>query len=154
MRPARASHVPAIVFLIVFTGGCSGVTSKTNSFATLAEARDAGAIQQGWVPEGLPPHAHDLREAHLPGSPKRWGLFEYPQEEEATLRALLQAPEISLDGQRCDIPPRIEWWPVALRKDLDGSRLSATGLHAYHSKSGDLIFAINWRQRRAYYWTP
>jgi hypothetical protein len=154
MRRARANRLPAATFLLACLATCSGVTSQTNSFATLADAREAGAIQQGWVPEGLPPHAHDLREAHLPGSPKRWGLFEYPQDEEATLRALLQAAEISLDGQRCDIPPRIEWWPVALRGDLDATSLSATGLRAYRSRSGDLIFAINWRQRRAYYWAP
>ena len=133
---------------------CSGVTSKTNAFATLAEARQAGAIERGWVPEGLPPRAHDIREAHLPDARKRWGLFEYPQDEEETLRALLRPEEIALDAQHCDIPARIEWWPVALRGDLDGARLAATGIRAYRSTSGDLIFAVNWRQGRAYYWAP
>ena len=37
----------AIAFLAI---ACSGVTSKTNAFATLAEARQAGAIEQGWIP--------------------------------------------------------------------------------------------------------
>lgn len=133
---------------------CSGVASRTNAFATMAEARDAGAVRQGWVPDGLPPHAHDLREAHLLNSSKRWGLFEYPQSEEEALRALLQPQEISLDGEHCDIPARIEWWPVALRRNLDGARIAATGIRAYRSKAGDLIFAINWQQGRAYYWTP
>lgn len=133
---------------------CSGINSKTNSFATLAEARQAGAIEQGWVPEGLPPGAHDLREAHLPGSSRHWGLFEYPQSQEQTLRALLQPGEISLDGQQCDIPHRIEWWPVQLRGNLDARRLGATGLQAYRARKDDVIFAVNWRQGRAYYWTP
>jgi hypothetical protein len=133
---------------------CSGIGSKTNAFATVAEALDAGAIRQGWVPEGLPPHAHDLREAHLPGSGKRWGLFEYPPSEEDALRALVQPQELSLDGQHCDIPARIEWWPLTLRGDLDAARIAATGVRAYRSKAGDLIFAINWQQGRAYYWTP
>jgi hypothetical protein len=149
------------VALVAMLGGwmlgvsaCSGVRSKTNAFATLAEAREAGAIQQGWVPEGLPPAAHDMREAHLPDSTKRWGLFEYPQSEEEILRSLVQPEEISLDGQRCDIPPRIEWWPLALRGDLNGARIAATGIRAYRAKAGDLIFAVNWRQGRAYYWAP
>ena len=133
---------------------CSGVRSRTNSFATLSEARQAGAIERGWVPDGLPPGTHDLREAHLPDSTKRWGLFEYPQAEQETLRALLAADELSLDGQHCDIPSRIEWWPIALRGDLDGARIAATGLQAYRSKAGDMIFAVNWRQGRAYYWAP
>jgi hypothetical protein len=41
-----------------------------------------------------------------------------------------------------------------LRGDLDAARIAATGLRAYRSKSGDLVFAINWRQGRAYYWAP
>jgi hypothetical protein len=144
----------AFIILLTLAAACSGNASKTNAFATLAEVRDAGAIEQGWVPEGLPPGSHDLREAHRIDATKRWGLFEYPQAEEATLRALLNPEEISLDRQRCDIPPRIEWWPVALRGDLDAARIAATCLRAYRSKRGDLIFAINWRQGRAYYWTP
>jgi hypothetical protein len=140
--------------LIAAAVACSGVNSKTNAYATLAEARAAGAIEQGWVPEGLPPGAHDLREAHLPESSKRWGLFEYARSEEAVLRALLQPDEVSLDGQHCDIPGRVEWWPVALRGDLDAARIAATGIRAYRSKTGDLIFAVNWRQGRAYYWKP
>ena len=153
-----AASVPfwssAVALALVAMPACSGVASRTNAFATMAEARDAGAVRQGWVPEGLPPHAHDLREAHLPNSSKRWGLFEYPQSEEETLRALLQPQEISLDGEHCDIPARIEWWPVALRGHLDGGRIAATGIRAYRSKAGDLIFAVNWRQGRGYYWAP
>jgi hypothetical protein len=151
---ASVSRGIAAATIVSLTIACSGVTSKTNAFATLAEARQAGAIEQGWIPEGLPPGAHDLREAHLPRSTSRWGLFEYPPAQEDVLRSLLQPQEIPLDGQHCGIPARIEWWPVALRGDLDGARLAATGLRAYRSKAGDLIFAINWGQSRAYYWTP
>jgi hypothetical protein len=151
---AAASTWASAAAIAVLAIACSGVTSKTNAFATLAEARQAGAIEQGWIPEGLPPGAHDLREAHLPGSTSRWGLFEYSPSEEDVLRSLLQPQEIPLDGEHCGIPARIEWWPVALRGDLDGARISATGLQAYRSKAGDLIFAVNWRQGRAYYWAP
>jgi hypothetical protein len=154
MSVARLGLHLAVPLIIASALACSGITSKTNSFATLDEARAAGAISAGWVPEGLPPHAHDLREAHLPDSDRRWGLFEYPVEEQDTLRALLDPQEISLEGRRCDIPPRIEWWPVALRGRLDAGRIAATGLRAYPSTRGDLIFAVNWRQGRAYYWTP
>lgn len=154
--PGHLRHALAIVVALatVNASACSGVTVKTNTFATIAEARQAGAIEHGWIPDGLPPGTHDLREAHLPDSRKRWGLFEYPQSEEALLRALVHPEEISLDGQHCDIPPRIEWWPVALRGDLDGARLASTGIRGYRSKAGDLIIAVNWRQGRAYYWAP
>ena len=81
---------------------CSGINAQTNSFATLAEARQAGAIAKGWMPEGLPAGSHDIREAHVPGTPERWGIIDFPQTEDAALRALLQPDEISLDGQQCD----------------------------------------------------
>jgi hypothetical protein len=149
----RVAGTASVIALVIATA-CSGINAQTNSFATLAEARAAGAIAKGWMPEGLPPGSHDIREAHLPGSPERWGIIDFPQAEDASLRALLQPDEISLNGQRCAIPGRIEWWPLMLRGALDGGRLAATGIHAYRAKEGNLIFAVNWSQGRAYFWTP
>jgi hypothetical protein len=149
-------QVRTVIVAVVFTlaAACAGLNSQTNAFATLAEARQAGAIANGWIPEGLPPGSHDLREAHVPGTPQRWGIVNFPPSESDALRALFQPQEMSLQGQRCDMPRRIEWWPVMLRGDLDGDRLAATGIRAYRAKSGDLVFAVNWNQGRAYYWAP
>lgn len=152
MIGARMAALAGIALML--STACSGINAQTNSFATLAEARQSGAIGKGWIPEGLPPGSHDIREGHVPGTPQRWGIFEYPESQEASLRALLQPEEISLDGERCEIPGRIEWWPVMLRGALDGKRLSSTGIRAYRAKTGNLIFAVNWSQRRAYFWTP
>ena len=90
----------------------------------------------------------------MPGTPQRWGVIEFPQSEEASLRALLQPEEIPLDGQRCEVPGRVEWWPVILRGTLSGERVAATQLRAYRARQGDLMFAVNWNQGRAYFWTP
>jgi hypothetical protein len=143
-----------VLAAIALVAACSGINAQTNSFATLAEARQAGAIANGWIPEGLPPGSHDIREAHVPGTRERWGIIDFPQSEEASLRALLQPDEISLSGQRCEIPGRIEWWPLMLRGALDGERLAATGLRAYRAKENGLMFVVNWSQGRAYFWTP
>ena len=137
---------------IALAAACSGINSQTNSFATLAEARQAGAVGQDRIPEGLPPGSHDLREAHVPGTRQRWGIINFPEAEAGVLRALLAPEETSLDGQRCDAPGRIEWWPIVLRGDLNGERIAATGIRSYRSKEGQLIFAVNWSQGRAYYW--
>jgi hypothetical protein len=133
---------------------CSGINAQTNSFATLGEARQSGAVSQGWIPEGLPAGAHDIREGHVPGTRQRWGLFEYPKSEEGSLRALLQPEEIALDRERCEVPGRIEWWPLMLRGALDRERLAATGIRVYRAKEGNLLVAVNWSQGRAYFWTP
>jgi hypothetical protein len=153
MQAWMARWTPIAVAAALATG-CAGINSQTNSFATLAEARQAGAIAQGWIPEGLPPGSHDLREAHLPGTARRWGIVNFPESEADALRALLDTGEISLDGRRCDAPARIEWWPIVLRGDLNGERIAATGIRSYRSKDGQLIFAVNWTQGRAYYWAP
>lgn len=132
---------------------CAGIKSQTNSYGTLAEARQAGAITNGWIPEGLPTGAHDIREGHVPGSSQHWGLFEYPPAEEGSLRALLSPDEIPADRLRSDIPARIEWWPRMLREPIDGGQLASTGTRVYRSRTGDLMFAVNWNQARAYYWS-
>jgi hypothetical protein len=148
-RPLLASFVAAAALV-----ACSGIRSQTNSFATLAEAREAGAISSGSIPEGLPPSAHDIREGHVPGTRQRWGLFEYPHAEEPALRDLLQPDEMRGDSGRCEVPPRIEWWPVMLRGQVDAGRLATTGVRVYRAKQGDLLYAVNWSQGRAYYWSP
>jgi hypothetical protein len=132
---------------------CAGVKSQTNSYATLAEAREAGAVTRGWIPEGIPTGSHDIREGHVPGTSQRWGIFEYPNAEEGMLRALLEPQEIAADGLPCDVPARIEWWPRVLRGPLDGSGVAATGTRVYRAKEGGLLFAVNWNQGRAYYWS-
>lgn len=152
MIGGRPGALAGIVLML--STACSGLNAQTNSFATLAEARQSGAIANGWIPEGLPPGSHDMREGHVPGTPQRWGILDYPTAQEASLRALLQPGEISIDGQRCEVPGRIEWWPVMLRGAIDGARLSSTGIRAYRAKAGNLIFAVNWSQGRAYFWTP
>jgi hypothetical protein len=131
---------------------CTSLNSQTYSFATLDEARAAGAIANGWVPEGLPASSHDIRIAQVPNTTQHWGIINFPQGEEDSLRRVLRGDETSLAGEHCDMPGRIEWWPVVLRGTLDGASIAATGLHGYRSKSGDRLFAVNWKQGRAYYW--
>jgi hypothetical protein len=147
LRAGLALAIGALLLLI----GCRDIEVVTGSYANLADAR--GAIEAGWIPTGLPPGAHDLREAHDLDTNRRWGLFSFPPAEGESLRGLL-AGEISVSGLRCDIPARIEWWPLLLRGELDPERVNATGLTAHRSRDGDLIFLVNWKQGRAYYWAP
>jgi hypothetical protein len=134
--------------------GCRDADVVTSSYATLQEAEQAGAVERRWMPKGLPPGTHDLREAHDPDGNRQWGLFSFPRQEAAALQGLLQPIEVSVEGQVCDAPRRIEWWPVLLRDRLDPERIRATGLRVYRSTDGSLFFAVNWNQGRAYYWTP
>lgn len=147
----RRSIAGCLLVLLVAVAGCSGVNMKTHSFATLAEADQAGAIQQGWVPAGLPPGARDIRAAYVPGESEHWGLFDFPPAQAGVLEGLLGA-EVPLEGLRLDVPGRLEWWPVAMRGQVDAERLGITGLKAYRTRDGGRFVAVNWNQGRAYYW--
>ena len=146
MRRALAFAVAAVV-----NASCSGLNVETATYANMQEAQVA--VDAGLMPQGLPRSAFELRAAYVPGGSQRWGLFNFPAEGANELRALLRPEEIALTGIRCDIPPRIEWWPVQLRQALDDERVKATGAKAYRSTNGNLLFVVNWAQGRAYYWT-
>jgi len=136
----------------MLVAGCSGPSVQTAMYATLAEARAAGAIEKGLVPAVLPRGAYELRAAYAIHGPARWGLFNFREGDAEALRGILQTGEISLAGTEMEIPGRIEWWPVILRGKLDAERIRTTGLRAYPARSAGLVFGVNWEQGRAYYW--
>jgi hypothetical protein len=142
----------AAVAMLAAGGACADIKSQTYSYGTLDEARRAGAIEQGWLPDGLPPGTREIRVAYIPGGTERWGLFNFPPGEREHLERLLAPGEIDFEGLRVGIPARIEWWPVALRGALDGERLGFTGLQGYRTADGAFVVAVNWNQGRAYYW--
>jgi hypothetical protein len=141
-----------LVLLAAAVTACDGIHSQTHSYATLAEAREAGAIEQGWLLDGLPPGTREIRVAYVPNGPQRWGLFNFPPGEREHLERLLAPEEIDFEGLRVIIPARIEWWPVALRGPLDGERLGLTGMKGYRTADGVFVVGVNWNQGRAYYW--
>ena len=85
----------AALVLLGSGAGCRDTNVITESYATLQEAIDDGAVERGWVPRGLPPGAHEIREAHDLDSNRRWGLFNFPQEDAGALREILGG-ELSL----------------------------------------------------------
>ncbi|HJR61952.1 MAG TPA: hypothetical protein VJ813_21270 [Vicinamibacterales bacterium] len=145
--------VALLLALAAAAAACTGPTVHTATYATLPEARAAGAIDRGWVPGMLPENVFELRAAYAIDGSKRWGLFNFRAADADALRALLRPEEISLAGTEMDIPARIEWWPVILRGQLDAERIQDTGLRAHQTKTGDLVMTVNWKQGRAYYWT-
>lgn len=142
-----------VLLVLLSVAGCRDLNVVTASYNTLGDARAAGAIASGRLPGGLPPGATDLREAFNPDTNARWGLFNFPVGEAAHLAGQLGQTEISLTGESCDPPRRIEWWPVLLRGRLDPERVATAGLQAYRSADGELIVLVNWKQGRAYYWS-
>ena len=152
MAQASVTVRGALAALCLVAAACAGINVRTNSFATLAEAVAAGAVENGWLPAGLPPGTREIRTAHVPGTNDCWGLFDFPESDREPLRALLQPQEVPLAGRTVSVPGRIEWWPIALRGTLDPGTLADTGLKAHLSTDRSRIIAVNWNQGRAYYW--
>ena len=136
----------------VASTGCRNKDVVTESYATMGEARAAGAPSRGDLPDGVPESVHDIRTASDLHSGRRWGLFDFPTEDADGIRALLATEEISLAGVECDIPGRIEWWPILLRGRVDAEQAKTAGLQAYRSRQGNLVVVVNWKQGRAYFW--
>jgi len=141
-----------IVWAVALIWGCSYSDTVTNVYATKAEAEQAGAVQAGWGPHGLPESAREFPEAHSSQGGRVWGLFSFSPDDGDALRALIDPSEIAARGLRAEIPARIEWWPLLLRGTLDGEQIKSAGLQLYRSKDGALVVIVNWKQGRAYYW--
>lgn len=135
--------------LLLALAACSDLSVRVGIYQTLDEARQAGAIAEGWIPDGLPPGTNDLREGHLADG-RHWGAFSFPGGEAAPIRALLGS-EITSGTLSCEPPGRLEFWPRLLLSPVNVERVRATGFRLYHG-SGGRTFAINWGQGRGYYW--
>jgi hypothetical protein len=133
----------------LLAGACSDLRVQMGVFNTVDEARAGGAIAAGWVPDGLPRTASDLRAGHLPDG-RQWGALTFPSADAAAVRALL-GPELTSGTLQCEPPGRLEFWPRVLRSPVDVERIRATGFHLYTGRD-DRTYAINWGQGRAYYW--
>ena len=148
----RACALALVAAVATIVSGCRDRDIITNSYASLAEAREAGAPDRGDIPPGMPEGAHDIRTASDLDSGRRWGLFNFLAQDADALRAMLSAEETSLAGVECDIPGRIEWWPILLRGTVDAGQAKAAGLQSYRTRQGGLFVVVNWKQGRAYYW--
>jgi hypothetical protein len=137
-----------MVLPVLVVVGCSDLRVKMGVYANVDDARTAGAITSGWVPEGLPSGTSDLREGHLPDG-RHWGAFTFPAGDPAPVRALIGS-EIAAGTLTCEPPGRLEFWPRVLRSPVDVERVRSTGFRVY--RGGNRTYAINWGQGRAYYW--
>jgi hypothetical protein len=144
--------VPAVLIVLVLTvlcTGCNDLRVKIGVYDNVDEARAAGAVAAGWVPDTLPRSASDLHEGHMPDG-RYWGVFSFPPAEDAPIRALVGA-EITSGTLTCDPPGRLEWWPRIVQSPVHVDQVRATGFRLYHGNDGR-TYVVNWGQGRAYYW--
>ena len=69
-------RVPQLLLVLAVLGACGDLRVKMGVYNTLDDAKRAGAIESGWIPEGVPASASELREGHLPDG-RHWGVFAF-----------------------------------------------------------------------------
>ena len=139
----------AVLGVFVVLAACSDLRVRVGVFDNVDEARAAGAVAAGWVPEGLPRTVGDLRVGYLPDG-RHWGVFTFPRNEESAIRGLL-GQEITSGTLTCDPPGRLEWWPRIVQSPVNVEQVRATGFQVYRALD-ERIYVVNWAQGRAYYW--
>lgn len=144
----RAWPVVAVVTMLT-AAACGDLRVKSAVFNTAGEARQAGAIASGWVPEWIPTAATDLRAGYMPDG-RHWGVFAFRAADEPAVRPLM-GEEITAGPLECDPPGRLEFWPRVLRTPIDLDKVRSTGFRLYRGRDGRQ-YAINWGQGRLYYW--
>lgn len=141
-------RAPAAWWSVVFTlVVCTACSDKISSFYPSYEdmARD-GAIDRGWIPRWLPRGIHDIYELDNLDSNQTWCRFDFTDADAVVLQNHLKPVE----GEwRTSVRnPGVEWWSAALRGRPDPGALRREGLELYRHESS--LFAINWRERRAF----
>jgi hypothetical protein len=140
-----------LLALLVVLTGCSDLNLEVWVYATLQEAMQAGAVERGGVPKGLPHGTTDIRVGHKLNSAAHWGTFTFPTGEADAVRGLIEPTEIH-EGLDCHPPGRLEWWPRLLRTPIDFEAAKTTGLRFYRSRDGAVVYAIHWAGGKGYYW--
>jgi hypothetical protein len=142
-----------VLCLAAVVSRCSYDDVVTASYASRSEARESGAIDRGWIPAWMPESAADIREAHALDTNCRWGLFNFSPTDAEHIRSALAPEPVAPSEGRCEIPSRIEWWPILLRGTPDPARVRDAALESYRTKANDLVVVVNWKQGRVYYWS-
>lgn len=121
------------------------------SYASLAEARQAGAIQRGWLPALLPESSRNITETHNIDTNQTWCMFEFAPEDAERLQERVTALDDAAVRGVYVRPPGVAWWPGELEGTLSPSALAAGGLRLYRADRAAVI-AIDWKARRAYFY--
>jgi hypothetical protein len=144
IRGARWLVVGAILL-----AACSDLRVKVEVYDNVDEARAAGAVAAGWVPDALPRSTGDLHAGHLPDG-RYWGVFTFARADEPAVRALVGS-EVTSGTLTCDPPRRLEWWPRIVQSPVDVNQVRSTGFQVYRGADAR-NYVVNWGQGRAYYW--
>ncbi len=98
---------------MLFHVACLAYERPVTHFANLTEARDAGAIERGWIPSFMPASSEEIREVHDIDTNAQWMRFRVADlgELDGVCEERLSArPALPRDPGRA----HSRWWPGRL----------------------------------------
>ena len=133
------------------------------SYATLADARLAGEVDRGWLPDYLPSSSRNIRLINRVEHARTWCAFDFlPSESDAFRQRLAVArslPALTLRMQG----PGTRWWPEVLQGEVDVAGISKAGytqaidiepagIPAFPNERYVYLFVIDWSAGHAYFY--
>jgi hypothetical protein len=140
----------------------AGCGDRQESFyPNLSDADKAGAIMRGWVPDDILPASS--RTIHVVGelSPsKEWCGFEFLPADSQRLLKNLKSVDALPPAVKHIPSPDVSWWPSVLKGNLDVEKIREAGFQLYVVErpatsvtTEILLFAIDWPQGRAFFYS-
>ncbi len=129
------------------------LVQRDASFPTLAAARDAGGVREGWIPPHVPPGATEIRVRRPPGSERLWLRFRYPQAARDRMTAgLARLDTTAVRKLEVPTPGWASWWPVSSRT-LSSSLGRVLAVYEAPDAAGRPGYlALDHRTLSAFYW--
>ncbi|HXF14761.1 MAG TPA: hypothetical protein VN517_16515 [Terriglobales bacterium] len=153
--------VTALLCLACSMIGCHG-DRRESFYSSLADAKKAGAVDRGWIPDFLPESSRNVHELHTVSSPTTWCAFEFDPTDSAILRKSLKADAETISRVRSVPNPDKFWWPVVFTGNIESDKVRDAGFDLYAlvepetlSSNEVLLFAINWDKGSGFFYrTP
>ncbi len=130
-------------------------------YPSLADARKAGEIDRGWIPDYFPQSSHSIHILHDPESPRTWCAFEFsPADFYALQRNLTHIDRLPARVRDLD-DPNEPWWPDFLVGNLNLAEIHRRGFSVYvvieqetESSTSPLLFVIDSVNGRGFFYRP
>ena len=151
-----AAFSVALVMLILI--GCNTSHDHESFYAALANAKQAGEVQRGWIPTFLPESSTTIHIAYDLSPSRVWCAFQFDPGDAGNLRNNLNPVEQFVPPPWGVRSPAVPWWPKLLEGSLNTQKVQGAGLKLYtvsrrlsEAQTETLLFAMDWPKGQGYF---
>ena len=132
----RVRLVGICVAAVIFVQSCG--SRRESFYPSLADAKKAGEINRGWIPDYIPESSHAIHIVYDPESPRTWCAFEFsPSDSQTFQKNLTHVDTLPIRVKHVDGSGE-SWWPDFLTGDLDLAGIRRRGFDVYVAVEPDV----------------